>query len=69
MGKIYLKRVREKSLCTQANGNPCCFYDTEGVRGDRCTKPEWVLCTGDYAGTCFRLATKREIAAWERRHP
>lgn len=58
----YLKRVLERSACTQENGKPCYFYGSV-----TCTKPEWLSCYCDYAGTCFRLATKREIEAWKRR--
>lgn len=67
MGKVYLKRVREKFPCSQMNGKLCYFRSDSIPFGDRCTKPEWLSCYGDYADTCFRLATKREIAAWERR--
>ena len=55
----YLKRVRAKSLCTQANGDVCYFNHS------MCMCPVGIYCPD---GTCFRLATKREIAAWKKRH-
>ncbi len=69
MAKVYLKRVPEHAsvICRDVKNRPCVFQVGGRTITDNCPHDRHgnLMC---YSGYCFRLATKREIAAYLKRH-